>query len=93
MSDPALIQHTYTTILQHFVDTGRGPHYSELADMIGVDINTARDLQREVATEAAPVAGSWLAHDTDLIESWAPFSNVPTHILISVDGVQKWYGQ
>ena len=93
MSDPAMVQRAYTTILQHFVDTGRAPHYGELADRLAIDINAAREIQREVATDAAPVAGSWLAHDTDLIESWAPFSNVPTHYLLTVDGIQKWYGQ
>ena len=41
----------------------------------------------------SPIPGCWLAHDTDLIESWAPFSNLPTHYLVSVDGVQKWYAQ
>ena len=93
MSDRPMLQRAYTTILKNFVDTGRAPHYSELADLLDIDINAARELQREVATDAAPVAGSWLAHDTDNIESWAPFSNVPTHYLITVDGVQKWYGQ
>jgi hypothetical protein len=93
MSDPTIIQRAYTTILQHFVDTGRAPHYGELAEMIDVDINAARELQREVAISASPIGGSWLSHDTDHIESWAPFSNVPTHHLITVDGEQKWYGQ
>lgn len=49
-------------------------------------------LQRPAVAEA-PIASCWLAHDTDHIESWAPFSNVPTNYLISVDGVQKWFGQ
>ncbi len=93
MSDRSTFQRAYTTIVQHFVDTGRAPHYGELADLLEIDVNAARELQRAVATDAAPVAGSWLAHDTDNIESWAPFSNVPTHYLITVDGVQKWYGQ
>jgi hypothetical protein len=48
---------------------------------------------QRAAVEAAPLASCWLAQDTDYIESWAPFSNVPTHYLISVDGIQKWYGQ
>lgn len=93
MTDLVMIQRAYTTILQHFVDTGRAPHYSELADMLGIDINVARELQRETATTASPIGGTWLSHDTDNIESWAPFSNVPTHYLVTVDGVQKWYGQ
>lgn len=39
------------------------------------------------------MAGSWLAHDTDCIELWGPFSNVPTHYLIAEEGKQKEYGQ
>lgn len=92
MTDDALTQVAFTTILEHFVATGRAPHYTELADTIGVDLDQARELQR-AAARAAPAATCWLAHDTDHIESWAPFSNVPTHFLLSVEGVQKWYGQ
>jgi len=31
--------------------------------------------------------------DTDYVGAWAPFSNLPNQNAISVDGVQKWYGQ
>ena len=92
MTDHALTQVAFTTILEHFVATGRAPHYTELADALGVDLDQARELQRAAAS-AAPAETCWLARDTDHIESWAPFSNVPTHFLISVDGIQKWYGQ
>lgn len=92
MTDQSMTQQAFTTILQHFIATGRAPHYSELADLLNVDVEEARELQR-AAVAAAPIASCWLARDTDHIESWAPFSNVPTHYLISVDGVQKWFGQ
>ena len=91
MADPARIQHTYTAVLNHFIEVGRAPHYTELAELLGVFPDQARELQRETA--ATERMGCWLSHDTDYIESWAPFSNVPTHHLISVEGVQKWYGQ
>jgi hypothetical protein len=92
MSNTDLSQRAFTKILEHFVATGRAPHYGELADALGLGVEEAREAQRR-AVEAAPIASCWLAHDTDTIESWAPFSNVPTHYLISVDGIQKWYGQ
>lgn len=92
MAEQSMAQVAFTAILRHFVETGRAPHYTELADSIGVGVDEARDLQR-AAAEAAPAQTCWLAHDTDHIESWAPFSNVPTHYLVSVDGIQKWYGQ
>ena len=44
------------------------------------------------AIEGARI-GCWNSPRTDYIGSWAPFSNTPTQYLISVDGVQKWYGQ
>lgn len=93
MSDPAMVQRAYTAVLQGFVESGRAPHYGELADLFGLDINVARELLRETTTTASLIGGTWLCHDTDNVESWAPFSNVPTHYLVSVDGVQKWYGQ
>lgn len=71
---------------------GRAPHYTELAVMLDIGVEEARNVQR-AAVKAAPIASCWLSHDTDHIESWAPFSNIPTQYLISVDGVQKWYGQ
>lgn len=86
------IQRAYTVILEHFVATGRAPHYVELAEILGIPVEEAREAQL-AAVDASPFASAWLAHDTDNIESWAPFSNIPTHYLISVDGVQKWYGQ
>jgi hypothetical protein len=90
--DQKLTQRAFTTILERFVETGRAPHYAELADALDIGPEEAREVQR-VAVEAAPLASCWLAHDTDVIESWAPFSNIPTHYLISVDGIQRWYGQ
>lgn len=92
MADQDLIQRTFTTILVHFVANGRAPHYAELAEALEIGPEEAREMQR-AAVDAAPLASCWLARDTDYIESWAPFSNVPTHYLISVEGVQKWYGQ
>jgi hypothetical protein len=92
MVDESMVQAAFTAVLGHFVDEGRAPHYSELAEMIDVGLDEARELQRAAAA-AAPAETCWLAHDTDHVESWAPFSNIPTHFLVSVDGVQKWYGQ
>ena len=92
MVDQASVQRAFTAILEHFVATGRAPHYSGLAEELGVGLDAARQLQ-QAAAAAAPAASCWLAHDTDYIESWAPFSNIPTHYVVSVDGIQKWYGQ
>lgn len=41
MSDQDMTQRAFTTILAHFVATGRAPHYTELADTLDVDLDTA----------------------------------------------------
>ena len=92
MSEKSLVQRAYTTVLEYFIEHGRAPHYVELANILDINIGEARVLVRDAAA-AAPIASSWLSHDTDYIESWAPFSNIPTHNMISIDGEQKWYGQ
>ena len=92
MDDNPQIQKAYTTVLNYFIKHGRAPHYVELSKLLDTDIDETRLLIRDTAA-AAPIASCWLSHDTDYIESWAPFSNVPTHNRISVDGEQKWYGQ
>lgn len=62
----ALAQSAYTSILEHFVQTGRAPHYTELAQTLGVTPDAARDLQRAAA---AGGVGCWMVKDTDYIES------------------------
>ncbi len=90
MASQAEIQAAYTKILTHFVETGRAPHHTELAHTLGVTSDEARDLQKEAAEAGV---GCWIGPETDYIGSWAPFSNIPTQYLVTVDGMQKWYGQ
>jgi hypothetical protein len=90
MAEATLVQRAYTAVLEHFIGTGRAPHYTELAATLGLQPDEARRVQREAAE--ASVA-CWFVQDTDYIESWAPFSNVPTNYLVTVEGEQNWYGQ
>jgi hypothetical protein len=92
MSSESQNQRAYTSVLEHFIEYGRAPHYIELAKILDIQIDEARVLVRDTAA-AAPIASCWLSHDTDYIESWAPFSNIPTHLKITIDGEHKWYGQ
>lgn len=85
------MQQAYTAVLSHFVETKRAPHYVELAETLGISIEEARVLQRDTAA-AAPAAACWMSHDTDYIEAWGPFSNVPTHVEISIGGEDGWFG-
>ncbi len=86
----ALVQHAYTAVVEHFVRTGRAPHFTELAETLNLPPEEARQVQHEAADAAI---ASWFVKDTDYVESWAPFSNVPTQYLITINGEQKWYGQ
>ena len=90
MAVSAQVQQTYTTILNHFIEHGRAPHFTELATMLEVSLEQAKDLQVQAAEAGV---GCWMTPDTDYIGSWAPFSNLPTQYLITIDGEQKWYGQ
>lgn len=90
MEETAWVQRTYTAVLEHFVKTGRAPHYAELSAILGVRPDEARNLQHKAAESSI---ACWFVKDTDYIESWAPFSNVPTHHLVTINGAQKWYGQ
>jgi hypothetical protein len=90
MAESTLVQKAYTAVVKHLIRTGRAPHYTELAETLGLKPDDARDVQRKAAEAAI---ACWLVQDTDYIESWAPFSNVPTHYLVTVEGEQKWYGQ
>jgi hypothetical protein len=85
-------QDVHHNVLEHFVTNGRAPHYTELAVKLGVEPSTARRLLRETTVES-PFLFAWMTPETDYVGAWAPFSNLPNQNVISVDGVQKWYGQ
>jgi hypothetical protein len=90
MGGSELVQSAYTVVVNHFIQTGRAPHYTELAAILNLQPDEARQVQRDAAEAAL---ACWLVQDTDYIESWAPFSNVPTDYRVTVEGEQKWYGQ
>ncbi len=91
MADPQTLARIYHAILRGLVAKGRAPHYTELATELGLSPDEARRGLHEL--DALGVPGFWVRPDTDLVESCAPFSNIPTQYLISVDGQQSWYGQ
>lgn len=90
MEDATLVQRAYTAVIEHFIRTGRAPHYTEVAAILGLSPEEAGKAQRKAAESSL---ACWFAKDTDYVESWAPFSNVPTHYLVTINGEQKWYGQ
>ena len=91
MAEPQLLARMYHAVMSGIVRDGRAPHYTELAAELGLSPDQGREALHGLARRGVP--GFWLCPGTDLIASPAPFSNIPTQYLISVDGQQKWYGQ
>ena len=79
-----------TPFLAPFAPPPTAPHYTELAGILGVRPDEARHVQNKAAESSI---ACWFVRDTDYVESWAPFSNVPTHHRVTIQGEQKWYGQ
>jgi hypothetical protein len=91
MADPQLLARMYHATMSGMVRDGRAPHYTELAADLGLSADEGREALHDLARRGVP--GVWLHPGTDYIASFAPFSNIPTQYLISVEGEQKWYGQ
>ncbi len=91
MVDLQFLAKVYHTALVGIVRDGRAPHYTELGSELGLSPNEARHALHDVSETGVP--GVWLQPGTDYVATFAPFSNIPTQYLISVEGEQKWYGQ
>jgi len=91
MADQQLLADMYHAIQSALVRAGRAPHYTELAVQLGLSPDQAREALHDLARTGVP--GVWLYPNTDYVASFAPFSNIPTQYLVSVEGEQEWYGQ
>jgi hypothetical protein len=91
MADQQLLANMYHAVMIGIVRDGRAPHYTELATELRLSPEQAREALHDLGDGRIP--GFWLYPGTDVIASPAPFSNIPTQYLISVEGEQKWYGQ
>ncbi len=90
MADLKVLDRLFHLILKRMVDTGQAPHYTEIASEMGIPMEEARGLLRELFAAGVP---GWLFPGTDYITSFAPFNNLPTQYRITVEGKQKWFGQ
>ena len=88
--DSADLDQAFTAIMRTMVDTGRAPHYTELANELGVPMERGKQLV--IGVLAAGVPG-WLHPGTDYIASFPPFNNQPTQYRVSVNGEPRWYAQ
>jgi hypothetical protein len=91
MADTKILDKTFHFIMETFVCRGDAPHYTEIAKKFGVNPDEGKGLLHDVINTG--VMPMWLHPGTDLIASFAPFSNLPTQYRITVDGRQKWFGQ
>ena len=90
MNEPTILDQTFHVIMKHMVKTGQAPFYTELAAELGVSVEEGRKRLHDLFSAGIP---GWLYPRTDLIVSFAPFNNLPTHYRITIDGQQKWFGQ
>jgi hypothetical protein len=91
MADQQLLANVYHAIQSGMVRAGRAPHYTELAAELDLSPEQAREALHGLFRAGVP--GIWLYPNTDYVASFAPFSNLPTQYLVSVEDEQKWYGQ
>jgi hypothetical protein len=90
MSNPTVLDKTFHVIMKRMVETGQAPFYTDLAAALGLSVEEGRKILHDLFSSGIP---GWLYPRTDLIVSFAPFSNLPTQYWITVDGQQKWFGQ
>jgi hypothetical protein len=90
MAESRLLANMYHAIMRGFVQTGRAPHYIDLARLLDLRPEESRHALHQLVSMGLP---NWLVPDTDYVAAFAPFSNIPTQYLVSVDGQQRWYAQ
>ena len=90
MGEPTRLDKTFQIIMRQMVETGQAPHYTELAQSLGLSMEEGRKALHELFASGIP---GWLSPNTSLIVSFAPFNNLPTQYRITINGQQKWFGQ
>jgi Alkylmercury lyase len=90
MAQVESLDRAFRIIVQRLVDTGRAPHYTELARGLGCPVAEGRAILHGVMERFHP---GWLFPETDYIASFPPFNNLPTQYRITVAGQQLWFAQ
>ena len=90
VADVEILDRAFSNIMQRFIHTGQGLHYTELANDLGLDMEEGRQLLHDLMAAGIP---GWLHPQTDYIASFPPFNNQPTQYRITIDGRQKWFAQ
>ena len=91
MTEPSLLDRTFSVIMKRMVDTGQAPHYTEIAAELGLSPREGRAALRKLfSVRGFP---GWLYPKSDSVVSFAPFNNLPTHHRLTIEGEQKWFAQ
>ena len=90
MADLEQLDRAHDNIMQCFIKTGHAPHYTELANDLGIPMEEGKKIFRELLEAGIP---GWIHPQTDWLASYPPFNNQPTQYYMSVEGEQKWYAQ
>jgi hypothetical protein len=90
MSQPSQSDRTFQIIMKRMMETGKAPHYTEIAAALNLPMEEGRKALHELFSPGFP---AWLLPNTDYISSFPPFSNLPTQYRITIDGRQNWFGQ
>ena len=90
MSDANQLDRTFQIIMKRMMETGRAPHYTEIAAGLDLPVEEGRKALHKLFSPGFP---GWLFPNTDYICSFPPFSSLPTQYRITIDGQQKWFGQ
>ncbi|MBW2061922.1 MAG: hypothetical protein JRI95_10225 [Deltaproteobacteria bacterium] len=85
-----MLDKTYNIIMKTMVETGQAPHYTDLAQELGVSMEEGRQALHDLFNAGIP---GWLFPNTDFVTSFAPFNHLPTQFRITIDGEQKWFAQ
>ena len=90
MSETSVLDKTFHIIMKSMVETGEAPFYTEIAAELGVTVEEGRKALHDLFSKRIH---GWLYPNTDFIVSFAPFNNLPTQFLITIEGEQKWFAQ
>jgi hypothetical protein len=90
MADPRLLDLMWSRIMRGLIESGRAPHYAELAPGLGLAVEDSRRLLGDLM-QAYPIG--WLHPETDYVASFPPLNNLPTQYRVTVRGEQKWFAQ
>jgi hypothetical protein len=88
--DVRALDRVFHAIMSRLVETGRAPHYAELAPGLGCTTEEARQAIHAIFARGYP---GWVEPGTDLIASFPPFNSLPTQYRVSVGSDSRWFAQ